>query len=148
MVLDDLIQAEELPSRESQPDVAEPAAVSPADRTQSDAHDIGVIRNPNLIVIGEEPELLGISLAVVDDHGPLLTALLIMIPLAQIGNDMLTRSGLGTYTFDQYIVDVGFAVLLAYRAAQEHAGLLSTTMTQGRHKIKVQTLKEVFTTTI
>src|SRR5271157_6606846 len=96
MAVDDLVEAKELPKPESQPDVTESASVGPADRTQSDAHDIGVIWNRNSIVIWEEAELLGIALAVVDDHGALPTTLLVVVQFAEVGNHVLARPGLGT----------------------------------------------------
>ena len=76
-------------------------------------HDIGIIRNRNLIVIGEEAELLGITLAVVDDHGALPAMLLVVVQFAEIGDDMLPGPGLGTNAFDQGEVGVGLAVLVA-----------------------------------
>jgi len=99
MAVDDLVEAEEFPEPESKPHVAEPACVGPADRTRSDAHDLGVVWNRDLIVIGvgEEAELLGIALAVVDDHG----ALHIVVEFAQVCDHMLPRRGLGTRTLDQ-----------------------------------------------
>ena len=137
VALDDLIQTEELPEPESQPDVAESAAVSPADRTQSDAHHIGAIGNGDLIIVGKEAKLLRIALAVVDDYGPLPAALLVMVQFAEIGNDVLTRSSLSAKAFDQGVVAMGLAVLVAGVAAKEHAGLLGTRMIAGQHGIKV-----------
>ncbi len=95
VTLDDLVEAEEFPEPECQPDVTESASVGPADRTQPDAHHVGIIGNRDLIVIGEEAELLRIALAVVDDHGALPTMLLVVVQFAEIGDDMLPRPGLG-----------------------------------------------------
>jgi hypothetical protein len=79
----------------------------------------------------------GIALAVVDDHGPLPAALLVVVEFAQIGDDVLTRPGLGASALHQGVVSVGLSVLVASVAAQEHAGLPSTRMIGGRHGIKV-----------
>ena len=113
VTLDDLVEAEEFPEPESQPDVTESASVGPADRTQPDAHDVGIIWNRDLIVIGEEAELLRIALAVVDDHGALPAMLLVVVQFAEIGDDMLPRPGLGARALDQGVVGVGLAVLVA-----------------------------------
>ena len=43
VTVDDLVEVEELPEPECQPDVAEAAAVGPADRAQADAYDVGII---------------------------------------------------------------------------------------------------------
>ncbi len=63
-------------------------------------------------------------MAVVDDHGPLPAALLVVVQLAQVGHNVLAWPGLGTRALDQGVVGVGLAVLVASVAAQEHTGLL------------------------
>ena len=118
-MLDDLVEAEEFPEPESQPDVAESASVGPADRTQTDAHDIGIIGNRDLIVIGEEAELLRIALAVVDHHGALRTMLLDVVQLAEVGDNVLARPGLGAHALDQSVVGVGLTIFGAGVSAQE-----------------------------
>jgi hypothetical protein len=101
VALDDLVEAEEFPEPESQPDVAESSPVGPADRTQPDANDVGIVWNRNLIVIGEETELLRIALAVVDDHGALPATLVIVVQFTEIGDDVLPRPSLGARALDQ-----------------------------------------------
>ena len=127
----DLVEPEKPPEPEGQPDVAESSAIGPADRSQSDANHIGIVGCRNPIVVGEEAKLPGVSLAVVDDHGALPATLLVMVELAEVGDDVLAGSRLGAHALDQGVIGVGLAVFIAAVAAQEHAGLLTAQDGQG-----------------
>ena len=73
----------------------------------------------------------GVSLAVVDDHGALPAPLLVVVELAEVGDDVLAGSRLGAHALDQGVIGVGLAVFIAAVAAQEHAGLLTAQDGQG-----------------
>ena len=124
MAVDDLVEVKELPEPESEPDVAEGAGIGPADFTQADAHDVGIIRGGDVVVVGEEAELLGVTLAVVEDDGALPAEFLVVVEFAEMGHDVLTWPGLGADALDEGVVGRGLAVLGAGVAAQEHGGLL------------------------
>jgi hypothetical protein len=113
VTLDELGEAEEFPEPESQPAVTKSASVGPADRTHPDAYDIGIIWNRELILIGEEAELLRIDLSFVDDDRAVPTMLLVVVQFAEIGDDVLPRPGLGSRALHQCVVGVGLAVLVA-----------------------------------
>ena len=74
---------------------------------------------------------MGIALAVVDDHGALPPSLFVVVQLAEIGDNVLPRPSLGTKTFDQGVIRVRLAVLVAGVAPQEHAALLNSQDDQG-----------------
>jgi hypothetical protein len=59
-------------------------------------------------------------------------ALLIVVELTEIGDDLLPGPRRGTHTLDQGIVAVGLAVFVAGVAAQEHTSLPITQDDQGR----------------
>ena len=80
--------------------------------------------------------MLGITLAVVEDDGALPATLLVVVEFAEVGDDVLSRPGLGAHALDQGVVGVGLAVFGPGVASQEHAGLLITRMVRGRHEIK------------
>ena len=77
MAVDDLVEVEVAATATGQPDIAEAAGVGPADRIQANAHDVGIIGQRDMVVVGEEAELLGLSLAVVEDDGALPAAFLV-----------------------------------------------------------------------
>ena len=79
----------------------------------------------------------GIALAVVDDDGALPAFLLVVVELAEIGDDVLTRPGIGADALDEGVVGVGLAIFGAGVAAQEHGGLRATQDGEGRHEIKI-----------
>jgi hypothetical protein len=108
--VDDLVEVEELPEPHAQPDIAEAAGIGPADRVQADAHDVGIIGKGRGLGVGEEPQLLGFALPVVKEHGALPASLQILIEFAEVGDDVLARSGLGAHALDQGVVGVGLAV--------------------------------------
>src|SRR5208283_845058 len=110
VTVDDLVEPQELPQPECQPDVAEAPAIGPADLAQADAYDVGIVGCGDLIVVGEEAELPGITLAIVDDHGALPATLLVVVELTEVGDDLLPGPGRGTHALDQGIVGVGLAV--------------------------------------
>jgi hypothetical protein len=43
VAVDDLVEVEELPEPEAQPDIAEAAGIGPAHRAQADLYDLGII---------------------------------------------------------------------------------------------------------
>ena len=139
MAVDDLVEVEELPEPEGQPDIAEAAGVGPADRAEANAHDIGIVGQGDVLVVGEEAELLGVALAVVKDDGALPASFLVVVEFAEVGDDVLARPGLGAHALDQGVVGVGLAVFGAGVAAQEHERLLVPTRPGGRVQFKVKT---------
>ena len=114
MAVDDVVEAEELPQPACQPDIAEAAGVGPADRSQADADDVGIVGQGDVFVVGEEAELLDIALAVVKDDGALPAAFLVVVEFAQMGDDALPRPGIGANAFDQGVVGVRLAVLVRW----------------------------------
>ena len=80
--------------------------------------------------------MLTIALAVVNDDGALPATLLVVVQFAEVGDHMLPWPGLGTRALNQG-VGVSLAVFVACVSAQDHAGLLVTTMIRGRYAIKV-----------
>ena len=73
---------------------------------------------------GKRRSCWGPRLAVVEDDGALPATLLVVVEFAEVGDDVLTRPGLGADAFDEGVVGVGLAVLGAGVAAQEHDSLL------------------------
>ena len=71
MTVDDVVQAEELPQPACQPNVAESARVGPRNTAQANTHDVGIVGQGDVFVLGKETELLGVSLAVVKNDSPL-----------------------------------------------------------------------------
>jgi hypothetical protein len=110
VAVDDLVEVEELPEPQAQPDIAEAPGVGPADRVQADAHEVGIIGKGRGLGVGEEPQLLVFALPVVKDHGALPASFLIMVEFAEVGDDLLARSGLGAHALDQAVVGVRLAV--------------------------------------
>ena len=62
---------------------------------QANPRDVGIIRQRHALIVREEPELLGLALAVVKHHRPLPPTLLIMIEFAEIGDNVLPWTGAG-----------------------------------------------------
>ncbi len=73
--------------------------------------------------IGEEAKLAVFPLAIVKDDGALPASFLVVIELAEVGNDVLARPGLGAYALDEGVVGMGLTVFSPGIASQEHAGL-------------------------
>ena len=130
VAVDDLVEVEELPEPQSQPDVAEAARIGPAHRVEADPHDVGIIGQGDGLGIGEEAELPVFPLAVVKDDGALPASFLVVVEFAEVGDDVLARPGVGAHALDQGVVGVRLAVLGAGVAAQEHDGLPVTRMTR------------------
>src|SRR5262249_1601120 len=74
-----------------------------------------------ILRFGEQPQLLGISLAVVENDGALPTAFLVMIEFAQVGHDVLAGAVGGADAFHQGVVGVLLAVLEAFVGSEKHA---------------------------
>ena len=125
VAVDDLVEVEELPEPQAQPDIAEAAGIGPAHRAQADPHDIGIIGQGDGLGIGEEAELPGIALAVVKDDGALPASFLVVVEFAEVGDDVLARPRLGAHALDQGVVGVGLAVFGAGVSPQEHRRLLA-----------------------
>ena len=122
MAIHDLVEMEEFPEPQTQVDVAEPACIGPTDRTQADPHHVGIIRDWDLVILGEEAELLVVPLAIVDADGALPASLLVVVEFAEISDDVLPRSGFGAYALDEGVVSMSLAVFSPGVASQEHAG--------------------------
>ena len=105
MAFDDGVEFEQVPEPTSQKDIAEAAGIGPGDVAHMHAHDVGVVGERDR-VIGEEAELLGIALAVVEDDRALPAAFLIGVEFAQVGNDVLAWPRLGADALDQGEVGV------------------------------------------
>jgi hypothetical protein len=75
-----------VPQPAGQPDVTEAARVGPAHGTQADADDVGIIRQRDRVVVGEETQLLGLALAVVEDDGALPASFLVVVEFAEVGS--------------------------------------------------------------
>jgi len=148
VTVDDRIKPQQLPKPQCQPDLTEAPTVGPADLAQADAYDVRIVGRRDLIVVGEEAELLGVSLAIVHDDGALPAALLIVVELTEVSDDVLPGPCGGTQALDQGLGGVGLAVFGTGGAAPEQTGLPITRMVRGRHEIKELGSKSVFTTTI
>ena len=120
MPVDDLVEVEELPEPQGQPDVAEAAGIGPAHGVQADLHDVRIIGQGDGLGIGEETELPVFALAIVKDDRALPASFLVVVEFAEVGDGVLSRPGLGANTLDQGVVGVGLAVLGAVVASQKH----------------------------
>jgi len=81
-----------------------------------------------VFVVGKEPKLLSVSLAIVKDDGALPAQFLIVIEFAQMSNDMLPRPRIGANAFDEGIVGMGLTLLGSLIASQKHPRLLDANM--------------------
>jgi polyhydroxyalkanoate synthase len=124
VAVDDLVQVEELPEPQAQPDIAETARIGPAHRAQADLHDLGIIGQRDGLGIGEEAELAFFALSVVKDDGALPASFLVLVEFPQIGDDVLARPRLGAHALDQSVVGVRLAVFGPGVPPQEHRRLL------------------------
>jgi hypothetical protein len=59
----------------------------------------------------------------VEPDSALPAAFLLVVKLTEVGDDTLSRAGLGANAFDESVVDVRLAVLGSPIASQEHRGL-------------------------
>ena len=125
VAVDDLVEVEELPEPQAQPDITEAAGIGPAHRVEADLHDIGIIGQGDGLGIGEEAELPVFPLAVVKDDGALPASFLVVVEFAEVGDDVLARPGLGAHALDQGVVGVRLAVFGPGVSPQEHERLLS-----------------------
>ena len=123
MLVDDGVEAEQVPQPARQIDVAETACIAPTDIAHSDAHAVGVVRQRHRVIIGKQPQLLGLALAVVKDHGALPAAFLIRVEFAEMRDDLLPRPGVRAHAFDEREVGVLLAGFGANVAAEEHLHL-------------------------
>ena len=87
----------------------------------------GAAKEADVLVVGEETELTVFSLLVVKHDGSLPTAFLVVVELAEMGDDALSRSGLGADAFHQGVVGMRLAVFGAVVASQEHDRLPACT---------------------
>ena len=78
---------------------------------QADPDDVGIIWQADLLVVREETELTIFSLSIVKHDGALPAAFLVMVELAQVGDDPLSWPGLGAYAFHQGVVGVRLLAL-------------------------------------
>ena len=123
MPVDDGVEVEQVPQPAGQIDVAEATAIGPTDLVQPDAHDVRIVGQRYVVVIGKQTQLLGIALTIVKDDCALPAAFLIGIELAEMGDHPLARPRLGANALDQSEVSVFLASLGADVAAEEHPNL-------------------------
>ena len=123
MAIDDGVEVEQLPQPAGQKDIAEAAGVGPGDVIDANADDVGIVGQRRQFVVGKQPQLLGVALAVVKDGRALPAALLVGVEFAQVGDDLLPRPGVGANAFDEGEVGVRLAVLGARVAAEKHPPL-------------------------
>ncbi len=74
---------------------------------QADPDDVGIIWQADLLVVREETELTILSLSIVKHDGALPAAFLVMVELAQVGDDPLPWPGLGAYDDTVSVPDPG-----------------------------------------
>ncbi len=98
-----------------------------------------------MVVVGEEAQLLGLALAVVEDDGALPAAFLVVVEFAEVGDDVLAWPGLGAHALDERVVAVLLAFLGPGVATQEHG----TTLRSHEHgqEAPENSRGKVFTTT-
>jgi len=123
MPVEDLVELEKSPEPQCQPDVAELPWIGPSHGFQADADEVRVVRRGNPVVVREKTELPIFALLVVEPDGALPVAFLIVVKLSEVGDDALSRPGLGANAFNESVVDVRLAVLGSAIASQEHSGL-------------------------
>ena len=75
------------------------------------------------MVVGEEAKLPIFILLVVELDCALPASLLIVVELPEVGNDALSRTGIGTKALDEGVVEVSLAAFGSPIASQEHGGL-------------------------
>jgi hypothetical protein len=95
VAVDNGIEAEVPPQPACQPDITEASAVAPADFTEANTHDLGIVGQRNTLIIGEQTQLLRIAVTVIEDDGALPAAFLIAVQLTEVGDDLLTRASIG-----------------------------------------------------
>ena len=78
--------------------------------------------------------MLSLALAIVKNDGALPTPFLIGIELAEMGDYVLPRPGVGPHRFDQGKVSERFAILGAAMASEKHGGLLEASMAKETRK--------------
>ncbi len=139
MAVDDLVEMEELPQPQAEPDIAEAARIGPAHRVEADLDDIGIIGQGDGLGIGEEAKLAVFPLAIVEDDGALPASFLVVVELAEVGDDMLARPGLGAHALDQSVVGVRLAIFGPGVSPQEHERLPVPTRPGARVEFKVKT---------
>ena len=103
---------------------------------ETNADDIGIVGQGDVFVFGEEPELLGVALAVVKDDGALPAAFLIVIEFAEMSDDALARPGIGANALDESIVGVGLALFGPLIASEKHPCLLDPSMVKEAGKMQ------------
>ena len=123
VAFDDAIEADILPQPACQPDIAEAPRVGPADFADADAHNVGIVGQWDVLVVGEKSKLLGIALAIVKDNGALPAAFFVVIEIAQMGNNALPRPGIGANAFDEGKVGMHLAILGPAIASEKHSRL-------------------------
>ena len=107
------------------PDITEAAGIGPAHRVQADLYDTRIIGQGDGFGIREETELPVFSLAVVKDDGALPASFLVVVEFAEVGDDVLARSGFGAHAFDQGVVGVRLTVFGPGVSPQKHKHILS-----------------------
>ena len=101
MPVEDLVELEVSPEPQGQPDVAELARIGPSHRFQVDPDEVGIVGRGDLVVVREETELPIFALLVVKPDGALPATFLVVVELAEVGDDALSRTGLGADAFHQ-----------------------------------------------
>ena len=140
MPVNDLVELEVAPKPMGQPDVAERPRIGPPHRFQADPYDVRVVRQLDVVIVGEQTELTPISLPVVKDDGTLPAACLVVVQFPEMCDDSLPRPGLGADALHQRVVSVRLAVPGAVIAPEEHGRLRRPDrMTRSDYEIKIQT---------
>jgi hypothetical protein len=123
MAIENLVEFEMSPEPQRQPNVAELPRIGPAYRFQVDPDDVRIVRRTNLVVVGEEAELPIFILQVVELDCALPASLLIVVELPEVGDDALSRTGVGAKALHEGVVEVSLAVFGSPIASKEHGGL-------------------------
>ena len=101
MPVDDLVELKVTPQPMGEPDVAEGTSIGPSHRFQADSYDVGIVRQYDVFVVGKHADLTSVSLPVVKYDATLPAAFLVVVELAEIGDEPLSGPGLGADTFHQ-----------------------------------------------
>jgi hypothetical protein len=78
-----------------------------------------------MVVVGEEAQLLGLSLAVVEGDGALPASLLVGIEFAEVSDDALAWTGLSADRFDKGEIGKGLTGHGPAIASEKHGHLLA-----------------------
>ena len=120
MTRHDLVQLQQPPQPQAQPHVAERPGIGPPRRGQPHADDVRFVGQGQARIVGKQPQLLGIPVAVVEDDRPLPPPLLAVVEFPQMRHDPLPRPFLSPQALHQGPVAVDLARLLPCVLPQKH----------------------------